>query len=412
MPQWGRPSGARPGRRRNGRDSYSQQQENRRFEEIDSDSDDGEGIGLEGSFYGDELHFTGADLGQRSRNRRTRGHGYSAGSSSDEEEDDGTRGATTQLALRTKEDLLVERALERIRRAQMLGKANVKLSQRELDALERKRRKDDSKRRSSRLDLRLDNRRRSSGKSNPVLKERGSQKKIKTASSPYDDIDGSPSLTAPPGIIMPGRDGPSYGPLSYYPPVLSQSRGSGGASPRSLSQQELNPQPPQPKPRSQSKRQSSDSASSKPSGVLSAPTASRRLPDDPNWLPRPRSSSGHQPYPTDPYQQYSPPLPHMPLQYAPNRRIVSGPPDVHYPEVQYLDTRSVVAPNQPSAASSDPSLPRRERSTAQPPGNSESADDSGSSGSGVHVDVGPYSRGYGVNVGYEDPIWRQRRVQR
>ncbi|KAL8918495.1 MAG: hypothetical protein Q9208_007302 [Pyrenodesmia sp. 3 TL-2023] len=51
-----------------------------------------------------------------------------------------------QVALRNKEDLLVQQALERIRRAQVLGKRNVKLTQPEIDALERKRRQDEARR--------------------------------------------------------------------------------------------------------------------------------------------------------------------------------------------------------------------------------------------------------------------------
>ena len=57
---------------------------------------------------------------------------------------DSTVAYAVQLAMRDKEDQLVEKALERIRRAQMLGKKNVRLSQRELDALERKRQQTDS----------------------------------------------------------------------------------------------------------------------------------------------------------------------------------------------------------------------------------------------------------------------------
>jgi len=413
MPLWGRPSGARQGKRRKGRDSYSlHRKEDRRFEEIDSDTDDGEGVGLEGSFNSDDLLFTGADLGQRSHTRRGRDYEYTSGSSGEEDDVDEQSGATLQLALRDKEDLLVEKALERIRRAQMLGKTNVKLSQRELEALERKRRKDEAARRSSRSDLRLGDRSRTSGTSSPALREQKPRKKMKAASSSYDHRMSSPSLAAPPGMIVAGHDGPSYTPLGYYPPATLQSRRSGGASARSPGQQDVSPPlPQQPKPKGQSKRQSSGAMSSKPSPVLSTSTVSRRFPDDPNWLPRPRSASSNQPYSMDPYQhqQYPQPLPQVPPRYAPNRRIVSGPPDVHYPEVQYLGTRRVAAPTQTFAASSDPSLPRREHSTPQPHESSLSADDSDSSAEGVHVDVVPYDRGHEVNVGYEGSAGRQRR---
>lgn len=57
---------------------------------------------------------------------------------------DSTVSYAVQLAMRDKEDQLVDTALERIRRAQMLGKKNVKLSKRELDALERRRQQNES----------------------------------------------------------------------------------------------------------------------------------------------------------------------------------------------------------------------------------------------------------------------------
>jgi hypothetical protein len=58
--------------------------------------------------------------------------------------EDSTVAYAVQLAMRDKEDQLVDKALERIRRAQMLGKKNVRLSQRELDALERRRQQTDN----------------------------------------------------------------------------------------------------------------------------------------------------------------------------------------------------------------------------------------------------------------------------
>src|SRR6201999_3173434 len=47
------------------------------------------------------------------------------------------RRSDMQLVYKTKEDELVQRALERIARARALGKPNVKLSRAEIDALER-----------------------------------------------------------------------------------------------------------------------------------------------------------------------------------------------------------------------------------------------------------------------------------
>ncbi|RHZ62662.1 uncharacterized protein CDV56_106534 [Aspergillus thermomutatus] len=55
------------------------------------------------------------------------------------DDSDSTVAYAVQLAMKDDEEWLVDKALKRIRRAQMLGQKNVRLSQRELDALERKR---------------------------------------------------------------------------------------------------------------------------------------------------------------------------------------------------------------------------------------------------------------------------------
>lgn len=54
---------------------------------------------------------------------------------------DSTVAYAMQLAMQDKEELLVEKALAKIRRAHVLGKKNVRLSQEELEALERKHRR-------------------------------------------------------------------------------------------------------------------------------------------------------------------------------------------------------------------------------------------------------------------------------
>ncbi|KAJ5582771.1 hypothetical protein N7535_001391 [Penicillium sp. DV-2018c] len=138
MPPWGRPPGARMGRNNGGRAAWDET----RVEEIESDED---GYGrdvIRGGRYGREL-----DYGARGPRRRPAEYvDLSDDSESAEGGDfdlydhgDSTVAYAMQLAMRDKEDQLVDQALERIRRAQMLGKKNVRLSKRELDALERKR---------------------------------------------------------------------------------------------------------------------------------------------------------------------------------------------------------------------------------------------------------------------------------
>ncbi|KAI1906454.1 Prenylated Rab acceptor 1 [Ophidiomyces ophidiicola] len=140
MPQWGRPPGARMGRSfRSSRGRWDEV----RVDEIESEDSDIEGV---------PLHPRAI------RNRRLRSNelmdvanGESSESddeSSDDEHNDYVLDDTSQdstlayameLAMRDREEELVERALDRIRRAQVLGKRKVRLSSRELEALERRR---------------------------------------------------------------------------------------------------------------------------------------------------------------------------------------------------------------------------------------------------------------------------------
>ena len=399
-----------------------------RFEEKDSDSDDEQGVVLDGSFAGDELQFTGADLGAYMRNRQTKKFRHDSETGDEDEDEDlnvtENSGGMMQLALRDKEELLVQKALERIRRAQALGKTNVKLSRPELDALERKRRKDRSTRKSSGTNLRPDDKRRASGTSSPALKEQkpGNQKRI--SSLPRHDRGDTPSADyttkASPGLPLPSHSGPSYAPLGYHPSAnpLSQVIGPDSHSRHSPRQQRITSNVPQnTKVRDKHKRNSSSLAPAQKSPFLDVSDASRRLPDDPGWTPRPRSASSNHPYVVEPYQyqQYSPPLPQMPPQYNQNRRVVSGPPDVPYPDIHNLNARRAVFPTQqPHATSSEPSLPRMEHSDSRQFDATDSDDNSGDSEDyGVQVNVVPYGQGgYDVRVESESPISRQRREQR
>lgn len=141
MPSWGRPPGARTGRNNRGRAAW----EETRLEEVDSEED----------AYGRELVRSGRyrQLEYGGRGPRRRPVDYEDLSDESESVDggdfdlydheDSTVAYAIQLAMRDKEDQLVDTALERIRRAQVLGKKNVRLSKRELDALERKRQQTD-----------------------------------------------------------------------------------------------------------------------------------------------------------------------------------------------------------------------------------------------------------------------------
>ncbi|KAI9373313.1 hypothetical protein BJX61DRAFT_388385 [Aspergillus egyptiacus] len=130
MPQWGRPPGAHLGRptRRRG-DPWLGGETGTGV--LDSEAEDQHGL------RNDRL-FT----------RQSAGH-YAPeavdGADYDMYEDtDSTVAYAVRLAMKDNEEWLVEKALERIRRAHSEGQMNVRLSKRELQALERKRLQDES----------------------------------------------------------------------------------------------------------------------------------------------------------------------------------------------------------------------------------------------------------------------------
>jgi len=155
VPQWGRPPGARLGRNRDGYGGYGAHQswrgnDDERFQELPTEDEDGflrpdpryaydEG----GRFHSDELLFDGLEYSntQHMRHRRS-DDPYYEGSEYSENEDYHSdhplrRQGSRQGMLIEKEEDLVARALERISRARALGKTDVKLTQPEIDALER-----------------------------------------------------------------------------------------------------------------------------------------------------------------------------------------------------------------------------------------------------------------------------------
>ncbi|KAL8656654.1 MAG: hypothetical protein Q9210_000086 [Variospora velana] len=313
-----------------------------------------------------------------------------------------------QLALRNKEDLLVQHALERIRRAQLLGKRNVKLTQSEIDALARKQRQDDAKRSQVGSGLQKAKQRQSSsqlqlgGKDSKPARRRGSML-AQSEERPYNS---GGRVATPPGIIVPGPDGHlMHTAIGYYPPPSSSpssSRDSGSGS-RSGSSANL----PQSTPPLASGQYWSGKARypSESHYALQSPTARysplmRRLPDDPHWNPRPRSaSSNHQFSPESYYQTLYPSPSPVSSQNNQGRRIVSGPAEMRYPS---LNRRPVPIPAA-NAVSSDPALPRTARhgepydeSSAS---SEETDDDDGDYGVQVHFPANEY--GYEERRGVE-----------
>ncbi|PYH94439.1 hypothetical protein BO71DRAFT_325454 [Aspergillus ellipticus CBS 707.79] len=144
MPQWGRPPGARVGRQTRRRaapwvDGAT------RVEEIDGEEEDAYIRREARSLYARQSAGLDGDRGPRLRRRMVEYDDYGDDASIDGadydlyDDMDGTVAYAVQLAMKDKEERLVDQALDRIRRAQVQGQKNVRLSKRELDALERKR---------------------------------------------------------------------------------------------------------------------------------------------------------------------------------------------------------------------------------------------------------------------------------
>ena len=106
MPHWGRPPGARSRR------EWERDFGDERFEELDSDDDDGEGMALVAGlkrrgFVGDELEFTGVDMGLRTHDGKSFAYEDYELSEDGEAFGEEERHYATSMILRDKEDLLV-----------------------------------------------------------------------------------------------------------------------------------------------------------------------------------------------------------------------------------------------------------------------------------------------------------------
>ena len=331
----------------------------------------------------DELYFTGGDIGpHRRHNRRA---GYEDYSEDSDLDDDFDEVEDEQLVLREKEELLVARALERIRRAQALGKPNVKLTTAESDALERKMAKDRAKGRKPII---------------PTKKIAGSPRN----SSRTDLVPASNNRKTSKSSLRPS---PSTNPQDEYFVPSSSRPGS-----RSDSSQNLRAQP---LTRNLKRFVSDPEPPSIP--YSRSPPTRRPLPDDPNWQPRPRSSSSaNPPYPVSPQEYSNYPTPSIPTQYASSsRRNISGPAELGYPELPGGSRQFPV--HMPSvrgyASSSDPSLPRRRDISGGGTGyggrsrggggnfdSEDDEDDDEDLDQGVQVDVQPSgsAQGYEISV--------------
>ena len=375
MPPWGRPSGGRSGKRSQKEWARPRSWEERRFEEIeDTDEDEAAGVELylgasQKRYVSDELGPAGTGINSL-KARRRKGNVYDEDSDfleHDDEDEDEASGddQNMQLVLREKEDFLVERALERIRRARMLGKTNVKLSQAEVDALERAEQAQKKPNAQKLLQgkkptaprSKKDERRKSKSDqavTSSVPSPKAIEPRRKAKSSPKNEH--LASYPASPNLDY-GRQVPSamqYGLPNHYPvpaqrPARPRSKsGSRPSSSQTLrhGQQQQQPQhrlssPPlgpsaHPAPQQYQYPYHAGRYFSSPdpgfAGRAPSNTSLRSDPSDPNWEPRARSTSNLVPYSIDPsmYTMYHPSA-HPPLPPAPPQHQSSPPPFQYNP---------------------------------------------------------------------------------
>ncbi|KAF4555300.1 Hypothetical protein D9617_2g052540 [Elsinoe fawcettii] len=267
-------------------------------------------------FVGDQLNFTGYDLGsaRRSGGQDTFDDGASIAEYEDQWEIERQRYASHLRAMKERDKALVKSANDKMRRAREKGKSNASLSPDEIEALERRRlqEKQESPRSSGTKDRRsssgknsrstsatnlaVDKTRRKSGSrffSSPAANSSRTRiPKTSPKQSRHASLDGSHDPRGAPGFVVPGPDGqPVYSPLPYYPPS-SYSRSDARST--STSSVHHHPQnfengyvPYSPRYASQDYRPTSS-------------TTSRRSPTDELHLPRARErASSSLPYPSE-----------------------------------------------------------------------------------------------------------------
>ncbi|EFW14541.1 prenylated Rab acceptor 1 [Coccidioides posadasii str. Silveira] len=323
MPQWGRPPGARMGRSKKGKKN--------RVDRLEGDGDDS------GSEDGVPLQPSVA-LGRQQMNHLRLAvpvdmmNGLpmeSDGESSDDEHDeyalneayqDSTLAYAMQLAMKDRDDRLVERALERIRHAQTFGKSKVKLSQRELEALERRRMQREM-----------------------INGSRGS----KSAR-----VNGRNML---PPVVLPAQSNGRWSQEAafssatdtasgYYMPTLQAPQ----ARPRTPTQT-LRMHQPNTSPRIPGAYNFQDDPSGRPPSSGKTQPLPRPLPDDPDWVPRSRSSSNAIPMSTSTYVSYSPAQvmgfdPRYSMSTSPGYNMSTAPDSMYQPVYRPSSRQSYIDP--------------------------------------------------------------------
>lgn len=283
---------------------------------------------------------------------------------------DRERLTSKQVALRDKEERLVQSALARIQRAEEKGKKDVKLHEDELKALERRRKqlKEAAKRKKDAGSS--DKERRRSGRmiTIPIPSPMPSPEP-RSRRGHRDNMTASPRRSLPansgPGIRYDGPEGTTYVPLTDYLPA-------GSPRMRSSSNIQYTSRPPRTPPSASGYRAFNPGRhTSEGNRAMQSASATniRALPDDETWLPNtsPRTPRFH----ADPFDYLEPSADesadcqHPALRTS--RRNVSGPASMQQPEIigqqsEFISRNLAKGPYGGSpvlGSSSEPSLIRR-----------------------------------------------------
>ncbi|KAK5110865.1 hypothetical protein LTR62_005576 [Meristemomyces frigidus] len=408
-----------------------------RFQELDSEEDDGQGVLLDQSGYalrnarqrgfaGDELYFDGYDTVQ-DRQRRRQGYDY-GGEYDSEEEYARRRSSGHGTGGRSEEELLIKSALARIGKARASGKTNVNLSVEEMEALERRQgvqqpeplppppsmalvsppatpakipaKGKSGSRSSSSTSLSAQKTRKKSSISTPSPAKSNSKAKVDRRPS-TEQVPTYPPGT--PGVMVIGPNGvPVFQPTASYPPLSHEFARAGAGRPRSRSTSKHSRRESTPPEQIDSYGQYGPRYYIS-SGRPASSSSNRSLQDELEWHTPPpiraraASNAQYSGYrPTDDYD-YASPLPAA--QGQQRARNVSGP-AVGSPDMRYASLRRVPASSSPLArpdaqhAYSDPPL----RSAGSLGRQLERVSSSSSDDQGVQVNIVSDVAGGGYSI--------------
>lgn len=179
--------------------------------------------GTAAGFASDALRFTGMDMGDRERGVVRRGNYVDSEEDDDEDgssssEDEEFQEYLAQLAVRDREEALVQSAMRRIDRAKAKGRTDVSLNKEEIAALERHRKrmeeaekkKRNKKRRDQRVAVPLT-------ELDPGLRKKKSRQESRTRHSSSNSNHGD-------------QDHQGYPPMGYFPPPSTSGRRRSGTT--------------------------------------------------------------------------------------------------------------------------------------------------------------------------------------